>query len=211
MKNILTSLMIFLFIISNITIVNSDFESERIWYLIRYVDTKINDLEKISKKYNLENDKDINSRIKKLVEINNILIKTEKTWEYNRYISKLIEQLKDNNNLIKSQLKVKISNSRIEADKYSILYYKKIKPFTKKINKIIIDIARKLMTKDRLSNKDKQIVWILILIKQKLSDLENITERKWNSKKEVRDYIASSFKQITYNFKQIKNITKKSR
>jgi hypothetical protein len=64
------------------------------------------------------------------------------------------------------------------------------------------------MKKERLNYKDRQIVGILILIKQKLNRLETITENKWNTKKEIRDYIMSNFKQITYNFRQIKDIIK---
>jgi hypothetical protein len=67
------------------------------------------------------------------------------------------------------------------------------------------------MKKSKLTKKDKQIVWILILIKQKLDYLEITTEKRWNSRKEIKSYIMSSFKQITYNFKQIKSITKSTK
>ena len=208
MKKIFTFLIILIFVVFNISTANSNSESKRIQTLIKYVDTKISDLEKISNKYDLNGDIDINKRLKKLKEINNILVKTKTSGEYNNYIPEIIEQLKDNNNLIKEQLKVKIEASKIEWEKYSALYLEKISPIIKKINKITVDIAKKLMKKDKLSPKDGQIVWILILVKQKLVELENITEKKWNSKKEVKDYILSNFKQITNNFRQIKNISK---
>jgi hypothetical protein len=121
----------------------------------------------------------------------------------------LIEQLKINNTLIKEQLKIKIAEQKKETKKYSKLYYKKIKPTVKKMNEIVINIAKKLMKKNKLNNKDKQIVGILIPLKQKLDRLKSITKRKWNTKKEIRDYIMSNFKQIIYNFRQIKNIIKK--
>ena len=211
MKKVLTLLFITFFMLLNINITysNNKVNSKKITYLIKYVNTKTNDLEKIRKKYNLENDKNISLRLKKLREIKKILIKTEKTWEYNNYIWKLIKQLKINNTLIKEQLKAKITEQKKEAKKYSILYYKKIKPAIEKINIIVINIAKKLMKKERLNYKDRQIVGILILIKQKLNRLETITENKWNTKKEIRDYIMSNFKQITYNFRQIKDIIKK--
>jgi hypothetical protein len=63
----------------NITYSNNKVNSKKITYLIKYVNTKTNDLEKIRKKYNLENDKNISLRLKKLREIKKILIKTEKT------------------------------------------------------------------------------------------------------------------------------------
>jgi len=123
----------------------------------------------------------------------------------------LIEQLKINNTLIKKQLKIKIAEQKKEAKKYSILYYKKIKPTIEKVDIIVINIAKKLMKKEKLNNKDRQIVGILMLIKQKLDRLETITEKKWNTKKEIRDYIMSNFKQITYNFRQIKDIIKSTK
>lgn len=213
MKKVLTLLLITFFILLNINIIysNDKVDSKKIIYLIKYVNTKTNDLEKIRKKYNLENDKNINLRLKKLREIKKILIKTEKTWEYNDYIWKLIEQLKINNTLIKEQLKIKIAKQKKEAKKYSILYYKKIKPVIEKIDIVVIDIAKKLMKKEKLNNKDRQIVGILILIKQKLDILKTITEKKWNTKKEIKDYIMSNFKQIIYNFRQIKDITKSTK
>jgi len=214
MKKVLTLLLVTFFTLLNIDITysnNNKVDSKKITYLIKYVNTKTNDLEKIRKKYNLESDKNISLRLKKLREIKKILIKTEKTWEYNDYIWKLIEQLKINNTLIKEQLKIKIAEQKKEAKKYSILYYKKIKPTIEKVDIIVINIAKKLMKKEKLNNKDRQIVGILMLIKQKLDRLETITEKKWNTKKEIRDYIMSNFKQITYNFRQIKDIIKSTK
>ena len=214
MKKVLTLLLVTFFTLLNIDITysnNNKVDSKKITYLIKYVNTKTNDLEKIRKKYNLESDKNISLRLKKLREIKKILIKTEKTWEYNDYIWKLIEQLKINNTLIKKQLKIKIAEQKKEAKKYSILYYKKIKPTIEKVDIIVINIAKKLMKKEKLNNKDRQIVGILMLIKQKLDRLETITEKKWNTKKEIRDYIMSNFKQITYNFRQIKDIIKSTK
>jgi hypothetical protein len=81
MNKILTFLLIIFFIAINMNITysikNADYK--RITYLIKYVNTKIVDLGKITKKYNLENDRKINSRIKKLKDIKKILIKIEKT------------------------------------------------------------------------------------------------------------------------------------
>jgi uncharacterized protein YukJ len=121
----------------------------------------------------------------------------------------LIEQLKINNTLIKEQLKTRIAKQKKETKKYSKLYYKKIKPAIKKIHKIVVNIAKKLMKKNKLNNKDRQIVGVLIPIKQKLDRLKSITKRKWNTKKEIRNYIISNFRQITYHFRQIKDIIKK--
>jgi len=82
MKKVLTLLLVTFFTLLNIDITysnNNKVDSKKITYLIKYVNTKTNDLEKIRKKYNLESDKNISLRLKKLREIKKILIKTEKT------------------------------------------------------------------------------------------------------------------------------------
>ncbi len=206
MKKLLTYILIafFSFLFTNFTLAN--FDSDKVSFLIKYVDDKISDLEKIGKKYDIENDDKFISRVRKLEEIKKILVRTKRTWEYNKYIAKITEQLKENNNLIKTELKEKINIQKNEALKYSDLYYDKVRVKIKKIDKIIIDIARKLMEKEKLSDKDKQIVWLLSLAKQKLDDIKDIKKRNWNSKNEVKQYIISSFNQIAYNFKQIRSI-----
>jgi DNA integrity scanning protein DisA with diadenylate cyclase activity len=212
MKKILTSfLILLLIIIVNINIVSANYEFKKLSFLIKYVNTKIDALEKISKKYDLEEDIDIQSRISKLKEVNNILIQTKKTWKYNNYISQVVERLKENNTLIKRQLKSKIEDKKKEADIYSYLYHDKIDSHIKSLNKIVIAIATKLMEKDKLNSKDQQIVLILVLIKQKLNELNTITEKKWRNKKEIKEHIIFSFKQIINSFKQIKDITKSSK
>ena len=212
MKKILSTFFISLFILISIPFTYSSSaeksDTQTINYLIKYVDTKIGDLIKISKKYDLGDDETIKERIKELEDINNILLKTQKTWQYNEYIKKIVEKLKQNNNLIKIQLKEKIKEQKEEASKYTIVYYKKIKPVLVKIDDIIINIASKLMKKEKINSKDKQIIWILVLIKQKLDKLENITEESFNTIKDLREYIMSNFNQITFHFGQIKNIVR---
>jgi hypothetical protein len=81
MKKILTLIFMIFFIFLNIGITysNKSLDSKKIIYLIKYINTKTSDLEKIRKKYNLKNDKNIELRLQKLKEIKNILIKTERT------------------------------------------------------------------------------------------------------------------------------------
>jgi hypothetical protein len=81
MKKILTLIfMIFLtFLNIGITYSDKNLDSKKIVYLIKYINTKTSDLEKIRKKYNLGNDENIELRLQKLKEIKKVLIKIEKT------------------------------------------------------------------------------------------------------------------------------------
>ncbi len=206
MRNILTFILILALIIPNIGLVYSNYDWKRVSYLIKYVDSKISDIKKIVKKYSLQDDNEIKSRIRKLREIKRILTETEKSWKYKNYTQKLIEQLKENNELIKKQLKQKIEQKKIEAKKYSILYYEKIKPRIKKIDNILILIAKKLIEKDKFNKKDKKIIWVLISIKQKLEELDSITNKKWKSKEDIRLNISYNFRQMKDSFDSLKDI-----
>lgn len=214
MRKIFTFLIIMFIAIVNIDFSyssNNNQDSKQISYLIDYINGKINDIGEISDKYNLNDDIDVQKRVQKLEEIRKILVKTKKTWEYNKYISKLIIELKNNNILIKKILKEKIIKQKDSAKKYSILYFQKIKPAIDKIESITTDIAKTLMKKDKLNSKDKQIVSILVQIRKKLDFLKELTNKNWNTKKEIKDYISTNFKQITSNFKQIKDIIKSTK
>jgi len=101
-----------------------------------------------------------------------------------------------------------IQKKKEESKKYSILYSKKIKPITNKINNIVINISSKLIQKERINSKDRQIISLLYQIKLKLNKLEKITTISFNTKKDLQNYIINTFKQITFHFKQIKNIVK---
>jgi hypothetical protein len=81
MKKILTLIFMIFFTFLNIGITYSDknLDSKKIVYLIKYINTKTSDLEKIRKKYNLGNDENIELRLQKLKEIKKVLIKIEKT------------------------------------------------------------------------------------------------------------------------------------
>jgi len=210
MKKILFTLFIIFSIITNINYSYSFDENniKTVESLINYINTKTEDLVKMQEKYDLVDDKDIKQRLNKLEEIKKILVKTSKTWEYNNYVLDLVEQLKFNNTLIKENLKIKIIEKKIEADKYKILYYQKINPVIDRINIIVKNIAKQLMKKEKLNLKDKQIIWILTLVKQRLDKLDNITNIDFKTKKDLIDYIVSNFKQVTNNFKQMKNIIK---
>lgn len=209
MKKILSTLLIIFFLIVNINFTYwLDESNKTVNYLIDYVNTKKNDLIKMQKKYDLQDDIEINLRLNKLKEINRILLRTSKTWEYNTYISQIVEQLKQNNNLIKENLKQKIEEKKIQAYKYKIFYYQKINPILNKIDNIVKNIAKKLMKKEKYNSKDKQIISKLVLIKNKIDNLYKLTGKNFNTKKDLREYIMYNFKQITNNFGQIKNIIK---
>ena len=182
--------------------------SNTINYLIKYTDSKLSDINKIIKKYNLEQDKILIKKIKELKEIKAILIQTKKTWEYNNYINKIMVQLKENNNSLKIYIKKQIIVKKDEAKKYTILFSKKIKPILNKINDIVVNIASKLMIKEKINNKDRQIISLLYQIKLKLDKLSSLTNNTFNSKKDLQNYIISNFNQITFHFKQIKNIVR---
>jgi len=182
--------------------------NQTINYLIKYTDSKVADIEKIILKYNLKEDKILNDKIIKLKQIKKILIQTNKTWKYNTYIDKIILELKNNNNSLKLYVKKIISIKKSKIQNNKILFSKKIKPILDKINSITINIASKLIIKDKLNNKDKQIINLLYQIKLKLNKLEFLTHKNFNSKKDIQNYIISNFKQITFHFKQIKDIVK---
>lgn len=208
MKKLLTLWVILLILFSNINISYWNNDSKTIKYLINYVNDKNSDIEKIQKKYNLEEDKEIKEKLKRLKEIKNLLLKTSKTWEYNDYISKIIEQLKNNNSQVKEIFKEKIKEKKQEVQEYRIIYKNTLDPVIKKIDGIIINIAKKLVKKEKFNYKDKQIISILTLIKQRLNELENLDKKEFNNKKDLREYIMFNFKQITNNFRQIKKIVK---
>ena len=210
MKKLFTTFFIIILIIVNINFTHS-FEwnkTQTIDYLINYTNSKISDIEKITKKYNLKDNTKLNKKIEELKDLKNILIKTKKTWKYDDYINKVIGQLKNNNNSIKAYIKILIQKKKEESKKYSILYSKKIKPITNKINNIVINISSKLIQKERINSKDRQIISLLYQIKLKLNKLEKITTISFNTKKDLQNYIINTFKQITFHFKQIKNIVK---
>ena len=210
MKKLFITFFIIILIIVNINFTNS-FEwnkNQTIDYLIKYTNSKISDIEKITKTYNLEENTKLNKKIEELKDLQNILIKTKKTWKYNDYINKIIGELKKNNNSIKIYIKILIQKKKEESKKYSILYSKKIKPITNKVNNIVINIASKLMQKEKINSKDRQIIGLLYQIKLKLNKLGNITNSRFNTKKDLQNYIVSTFKQITFHFKQIKNIVR---
>ncbi len=212
MKKLISTFLIILLIYVNInftysySVKNSD--PQTINYLIKYVNEKTEDIKKMQEKYDLIKDETLELRLNELENIKKILLQTKKTWEYNEYIKNIVEQLKQNNNSLKSYLKEKIKFQKEEAKNYTLLYYKKIKPVLNKIDDIVINIAAKLMKKNKINSKDKQIIAILILIKQKIEKLENLTDNSFNTVKELREYIMSNFKQITFHFRQIKNIVK---
>ena len=208
MRKLITFLVLSSTILNSIAFSYASNDTKTINYLINYVNVKSSDIEKMQKKYNLEGDEDIKQRLKKLEEVKNILTKTSKTWEYNSYIPKIVEQLKENNTKIKEQLKEKIEKKKQEADKYKLMYYKNLIPVINKINNITINIAKKLVKKENYNSKDKQIIAVLILIKQRLAELEKLSEKSFNTKKDLKEYLMSNFKQITNNFRQIKNIVK---
>jgi hypothetical protein len=64
------------------------------------------------------------------------------------------------------------------------------------------------MIKEKINNKDRQIISLLYQIKLKLDKLGNLTNNTFNSKKDLQNYIISNFNQITFHFKQIKNIVR---
>jgi len=182
--------------------------SNTINYLIKYTDSKLSDINKIIKKYNLEQDKILIKKIEELEKVRAILVQTKKTWEYNNYINKIMVQLKENNNSLKIYIKKQIIVKKDEAKKYTILFSKKIKPILNKINDIVVNIASKLMIKEKINNKDRQIISLLYQIKLKLDKLSSLTNNTFNSKKDLQNYIISNFNQITFHFKQIKNIVR---
>ena len=213
MKKLFTLLVVVIFSIVSINFTYSfeddDNSIHTINYLIKYVDTKTSDINKMQEKYNLNNDEEIINKLNELNEISKILLKTKKTWEYNEYISKIVLQLKNNNNALKEYLKAIIDEKKTEAEKYKVIYSKKIKPITEKINDIVINIASKLMQKEKINYKDKQIISLLYQIKQKIDKQNNLTDNTFNTKKDIQNYIISNFNQITFHFGQIKDIVKK--
>lgn len=210
MTKLFISVITLIFIVINSTTAYSDTNTEKTKYLIKYVSEKISDLEKIKNRYDLIKDKEINSRETRLKEINKLLEKNKKTWEYNKHIPQIITQLKENNNLIKLQLKEKIKKKEDEAEKYAKTAHWKIRKTIKKTNKIVISIARELMKKEDLNNKDKEMVWILIQIKNKLEEMDSIKKKKWDTKKDIIKHVVSWFNQVSSNFKQIRKISKEN-
>lgn len=181
---------------------------ETVNYLIKYTDSKISDVEQIIKKYNLENDKKLKIKIQELKNIKKILTLTKKTWKYKLYINKVIKELKDNNTSLKIYIKQTLEIQKEKVNNYKIIYSLKIKPIINKINEIVIKIAWKLMIKEKINNKDKQIINLLYQIKLKLDKLDNLTKINFNTKKELQNYIISTFNQIKFHFNQIKDIVR---
>lgn len=183
--------------------------SQTINYLIKYTDKKISDIEKISTKYDLEKNKIINKKIQELKDLKSILIKSRNTPQYEKYTGNITKKLKENNDYLKKYLKRKIENKKIEVKKYRIIYLKRIKPIINKINSIVINIAMKLKEKEQFNHKDKQIINNLYQIQNNLKNLENITNRNFNTKKDLQNYIIYQFNQVRNLFNQIKAIVKK--
>ena len=209
MKKIFNILLIFLIIWINFNYSYSFSEtnsSQTINFLIKYTNSKIYDINKIVKKYHLENDNIIKEKIKELKNINNFLQKNTNNPKNKDYIDKLIKKLKNNNNYLKQYIKKLLENKKLEAKKYSIVYFKRIKPIINKLNDIVINIAKKLMQKEKLNYKDKQIIQLLYQIKIKLDSLEKITKINFNTKEDLQQYIINKFNQIKTQFNSIKNI-----
>jgi len=211
MKKLFMTFFLILFIWTNISFSYS-FENtnnlETVNYLIKYTDSKISDVEQIIKKYNLENDKKLKIKIQELKNIKKILTLTKKTWKYKLYINKVIKELKDNNTSLKIYIKQTLEIQKEKVNNYKIIYSLKIKPIINKINEIVIKIAWKLMIKEKINNKDKQIINLLYQIKLKLDKLDNLTKINFNTKKELQNYIISTFNQIKFHFNQIKDIVR---
>ncbi len=178
-------------------------------YLIKYSDNKIYNLEKIIKKYNLENDKYIKSKIQELKNIKKSLeiIKYNKKYEL---INQILKKLKENNNSLKDYLKKKLKENKKKLEKYKKIYYQKIKKILLKIDYTIKVVSKEFYFNQNKTVKNKQILDLLYLIKIKLDNLKNLEQKNFYSKKEMINYIVDNFRQIQFHFRQIKNIIKSS-
>jgi DNA repair exonuclease SbcCD ATPase subunit len=174
--------------------------------LIKYNYTKIKDLQTIQEKYDLKNDKQINKYISDYKKLNNLLNKLKTAKNKDDFVENIITKLKKLNEEIKIYLKEKTTIQKQKAKKYAKIYEKKLKKVTKKINNIITNIAKILIKKEHYNSKDKQIINILYLIKQKLNNLENLSSKTFFSRKDLNKYILDNFNQIKAHFRQIRKI-----
>jgi len=177
-------------------------------YIIQYVETKIDDTKQIQEKYDLKNDEKIKNYLEKLKNFEDILKKIQKTQSWKDFIPKIVNQIKNENDIIRLYLKEKIQEQKKIAHKYSLLYSQQLATIIKKINNIISKIWKTLINKENFNTKDKQIIDILYLIKLKLNNLESITKKDFYTKKQLDNYIISNFSQIKAHFRQIRQIAK---
>jgi len=203
--------LILIFSALNFSTIFASENNQTINYLIKFINSKNYDLENIVQKYDLEKDSKIKQYINDYKNLKSFLEKLKKssnTKQNKIYIANTVKKLKSLNEEIKSYLKQKIIENKQKTKKYSIIYSKKLKPIIEKIDWIIQKIALKLVNKDNYSKKDKQIINILYLIKQRLNNLNSITTKTFYSRKQLNNYIISNFSQIKNHFRQIRQIAK---
>lgn len=166
-------------------------------------------IELFAKKYNVINDKELNSHLRDLSDIIKILWKL-KTWNYNKVdinevILKIVKKLRKINDELKNLLKEKKELFEEQLKNKALSYSKLWKKVSLWLNNLIKKIAIITKNKNIEKSKKKQILVHLRKLELYSNNLKNFINIEFSNEKELKVWFIEILKNIKIEMIWIKN------
>lgn len=166
-------------------------------------------LEIIQAKYKLEKNKNINKFIKDLSEIIYILRKIQTTKVNKNTADSVIKIVINDLKNINLKTKKYLNNLKTELEKEREKYYKLSNNLNIILDKIIHSFINFYSEKKLITDKDRKILNIISKLNDESIKLKNFKYNNFVTKNDMRDYLIKILKEIKYNFKEIRQASKK--
>jgi len=183
--------------------------SENIKLIKSYINRLQSQTNDYIKKYQIKSDK-IEKNISNLdtlvIALNNIQKNNYSSEEYNKVMTIILAQLKENKNNIKNSLKIE---QELYLKNYNIkkLTYKKFwDKINQKIKLIIREYYYKYESKTILTKKDNQVIQTLKQLSIESNKLQNFNTISFNSLKEMQYSFARMLQSVQIEIAKLKNV-----
>lgn len=168
-----------------------------------------NKLKIIQNKYKMKDNKIINTSLKDLYDIIYILRKIQ-TTKVNKntadYVIKVvINDLKNINSKTKNYLK----SIKVDLEKNKIKYRILSNKLYLLLDKIVHSFIGYYSKKDKITNKDKEIIHIISKLNKESIQLKNFKYKEFTTKNDMKNHIIEILKGVKDDFREIRQISKK--
>lgn len=178
--------------------------------LYNYVNKLEDQLKDIKDKYQIKNDMQLESYLKKLWKMSYALKLIQTKSIKNSYSEEIIKSilidLKLLNENIKSLIKNKIyifeKNLKKTKDKYTVI----ANSLWKSLDSLLINIIIPFKEKSNLSEKEKSIVKVVNSLKIESNNLKKFAEKSYSNEEEIKKWLLEILINIKKYIKEIKNI-----
>jgi len=128
------------------------------------------------------------------------------TAQAKRVISSVVSELK----IINTRMKVFLEQEKILHEKKLKSKQEKLSKIWDKISKILdsflASVSTKLLSKDSLSQREKDIAKSLIIIRQQNNKMKAFARSSFESESQMKDYISTVVSSIRNEFKKMKSL-----